>query len=242
MKEKYPNNPYNSEMDRVIGISHYYGDNYSSAVRYLTAFVENENSNIVSKDYYILGLSHYNLGNYPQAISSFNKSNPESQALEQSTYLYLGQAYLKTNDNYNALMAFQSASRLDADASAKEAATYNYAMLLHQNSVSAFGESVTVLENFVNTYPNSIYADKVNDALVDVYLTTKNYNTALQSIAKIRNPGRKILEAKQKIYYHLGTIEFTNNNYNAAIGYFTEAIGEGNYALNEKEQIGRAHV
>jgi tetratricopeptide (TPR) repeat protein len=148
----------------------------------------------------------------------------------------LGQAYLKQKDMNQALMAFQSASRLDFDMQAKEAATYNYAMLLHQNSVSAFGESVTVLENFLNTYPNSMYSDKVNDALVDVYLTTKNYDTALSSIAKIKNPGSKILEAKQKIFYYLGTVYFTNGNYNEAIDFFTRAISGGNYAVNEKNE------
>ena len=231
----YPNHAYNAEMERIIGLSYYYAENYPKAVEYLNRFTS-ENQSIDSKDYYILGLSYFNLQNYFNAASAFSKSNPQDNALGQSTYLYLGQSYLKLDDRNNALRSFESASRMNHDASAKEAALYNYAMLLHQNSVSGFGESVTVLENFVNTYPNSIYADKVNDALVDVYLTTKNYDTALNSIAKIRNPGRKILEAKQKIYYHLGTIEFTNNDYDEAIDYFTKAIEAGNYAINEKEQ------
>ncbi|MDR0541269.1 MAG: tetratricopeptide repeat protein, partial [Dysgonamonadaceae bacterium] len=85
-------------------------------------------------------------------------------------------------------------------------------------------------------YPKSIYADKVNDALIDVYLTTKNYETALASIAKIKNPGNKIREAAQKIYYYLGTVHFTNGNYDEAIQYFTKAIAAGNYAVNEKNE------
>ncbi|MCC8146226.1 MAG: tetratricopeptide repeat protein [Bacteroidales bacterium] len=233
--QQHPDHPYNPEMSRIVGIGYYFENNYPLAVQYLTSFIDSDEA-VASKDYYILGLSHYNLNNYPQAINYLSKSNPDNTVFGQSSYLYLGQAYLKTGDTRNALLAFESASRMDSDPAAKEAAMYNYAMLLHQNSVSAFGESVTVLENFVNTYPQSTYADKVNDALVDVYLTTKNYETALNSIAKIKNPGRKIQEAKQKIYYHLGTVEFTNNNYNQSINYFTRAIEGGNYANNEREQ------
>ena len=226
---------YNTEINRLVGLSYYREADYPKTVEYLTRYsgrAENPNP----EDLYVLGLAHYFQKNYPKAIENWNLSNPGNDAIGQNTNLYLGQAYLKQGNTNQALMAFQMASRLDFDPQAKEAALYNYAMLLHQNSVSAFGESVTVLENFLNTYPNSIYADKVNDALVDVYLTTKNYQTALASIAKIRNPGIKIREAQQKIYYYLGTVSFTNGEYNEAIQYFTQAIAAGNYAPEEKAE------
>jgi TolA-binding protein len=233
----YPgfNFDYNTEINRLVGLSYYQETDYPKAIEYLTRYTGRaENSN--PEDLYTLGLAHYFQKNYPKAIENWRLSNPGNDAFGQNTNLYLGHAYLKQGNTNQALMAFQTASRLDFDPKAKEAALYNYAMLLHQNSVSAFGESVTVLENFLNTYPNSIYADKVNDALVDVYLTTKNYDTALASIAKIKNPGSKIREAQQKIYYYLGTIAVTNGNYDEAISRFTQAIAAGNYAANEKAE------
>jgi TolA-binding protein len=233
--KEYPGNASNPEIERVVGSSYYYEENYAKAVQYLNAYIE-KGLPVNEKDYYIAGLSYYHLGDYDQAAEYLNKSNPANTLMGQSACLYLGQSYLQLGDKTNALRAFESASRMEFDASAKEAALYNYAMLLHQNSVSGFGESVTVLENFVNAYPHSIYAGKVNDALVDVYLTTKNYDVALLSIAKIKNPGRKISEAKQKIHYYLGTVEFANGGYSQALDYFTKAIASGDYALNEKEQ------
>ena len=226
---------YNTEINRIVGLSYYQETDYPKTAEYLSRYAGRaENPN--PEDLYVLGLAYYFQENYPKAIENWNLSNPQNDALGQNTNLYLGQAYLKQGNTNRALMAFQMASRLDFNPQAKEAALYNYAMLLHQNSVSAFGESVTVLENFINTYPNSIYADKVNDALIDVYLTTKNYQTALASIAKIKNPGNKIMQAKQKIYYYLGTVSFTNGNYDEAVRNFTQALNTGNYAPDEKNQ------
>jgi TolA-binding protein len=226
---------YNTEINRIVGLSYYREEDYPKTIEYLTRYTARA-VNPNPQDLYVLGLAYFYQANYAKAAENWNLSNPGNDALGQNTNLYLGQAYLKLGSANQALMAFQTASRLDFDPQAKEAALYNYAMLLHQNSVSAFGESVSVLENFLNTYPNSMYADKVNDALVDVYLTTKNYRTALASIAKIKNPGNKIRQAQQKIYYYLGTVSFTNNDYNEAIQYFTKAIAAGNYAPEEKAE------
>lgn len=231
----YPTNPLNAEMERVIGISYYYEEDYNRTVLYLKSYLDKAETP-ASKDFYVIGSAYYFLADYPNAIAYLNRSNHTDDELGQYTYLYLGQSYLKTGDKEKALRAFESASRMDYNPGIKESAMYNYAMLLHQTSVSVFGESVTVLENFLNTYPNSSYADQVNDALVEVYLTTKNYETALASINKIKNPGSKILAAKQKIYYYLGTVDFTNNHFDAAIDRFDSAIRMGNYAEAEKNK------
>ena len=45
----------------------------------------------------------------------------------------------------------------------KEHAAYNYALCIHETSYSAFGESVTVFEKFLNEFPNYPYADMVSN-------------------------------------------------------------------------------
>jgi len=226
---------YNDAIRRIIGLSYFETGDYTKTIEYLDPYLA-ERPYSDPKDYYLLGLAFYYHDNYEKAIYYLNSSNPGDDALGQNIYFVLGQTYLKQRETQKALMSFQSAARMDYDNEVKEAATYNYAMLLHQTSASGFGESVTVLEDFVNTFPNSIYADRVNDALIDVYLTTKNYETALESISKIKNPSDKIRIARQKIYYYLGTLNFSNINYNEAITNFTNAIAEGNYVTQERDE------
>ena len=126
-------------------------------------------------------------------------------------------------------MAFEQASTMDFDRSIREQALYNYALCIHETSYSPFAESVTVFERFLNEYPNSPYTDKVNDYLIEVYMNTKSYLAALKSIAKISHPGNRILEAKQKLLFRLGTQAFAQAAFENAIEYFSQSLLLGNY-------------
>jgi len=229
----YPQVNRSAELNRIIGISYFKESNYAAAGQYLLKYMESDNSPS-REDNYILGLSLFHNQSYNAAIKYLGESASLNDALGQSANLFLGQSFLKIDNPKNAMMAFEAASAVNFDPQIKEAAMYNYAILLYKSSTSAFGESITVLENFLNIFPNSIYADKISEYLVEVYLSTKNYDTALKSIERIKNPSRKILEAKQKIYYHSGMVQFINTQFETAVDYFSKAINLGNYAPEEK--------
>ena len=224
----YPDSPNNTEIYRILGNSYYHLGQEDRASRMLTRYVA-EAANPLRGDLYLLGVCSYNQGQYEKAIQNFGKTVGEDDALMQNAYLYLGQAYLKTNDKNNARMAFEAAATSHYDEQIREVALYNYALLIHETGFTGFGESVSIFEDFLNDFPNSQYADKVNDYLVETYLTTKNYEAALTSIQKIKQPSNKILEAKQSILFQLGTQAFTNIRMDEAIDYFTQAIQMGAY-------------
>lgn len=224
----YPKSENNIEVHRILGNSYYHLGNEDKAINHLSKYVSSAPTPLRG-DLYILGVCYFNKGNYNGAINSFGRTVRENDALSQNAYLYLGQAYLKQNDKNNARMAFEAAATASFDEQVREVALYNYALLIHETNFTGFGESVTIFEDFLNDFPNSKYADKVNDYLVEVYLTTKNYDAALSSIEKINRPSTKILEAKQDILFQLGTQAFTNVKLDDAIGYFTKAIELGTY-------------
>ncbi len=215
-----------SELYRMTGESYFYQGNIDKAVSYLTKYAEKDKSPLPGS-MYILGSSLYKNGDYPKAINYLKLATGKDEALNQSAFYYLGNSYIKTGNKKNALLAFESASKSSSNMQVKELSLYNYAMLIHETSYSPFNESVVVFEQFLNEFPESIYADKVSGYLSEVYLTAKNYPAALASIQKIKQPNSKILAAKQRILYQMGAQELINGQPEAAIPVLTDAIALG---------------
>lgn len=217
-----------AEMLRLIGESYYYMGNGSKAITNLREYISMTNRPTRSA-FYALGLSEYEAGDFKAAISSLSKCTSTNDVYAQTAYYYLALSYLKIGETGNARMAFEAASKMNFDQKVKEMAMYNYALTVYETAFSPFNESVTAFEDFLNTYPNSVYADQASSYLVDVYMTTKNYLGALQSIQKIAKPGAKILGAKQRILFYLGTEQVVNADYQKAIQLFTQSIDLGSY-------------
>lgn len=131
-------------------------------------------------------------------------------------------------------MAFEQAAASDANRQIKEQAAYNYALCLHETSYSAFGESVTAFEKFLNDFPTSPYAEKVSGYLIEVYMNTRSYEAALKSIDRIARPSARMLEAKQKILFQLGTQAFANADFEQALQYLNRSIALGQYNRQTK--------
>ena len=146
----------------------------------------------------------------------------------------MGLSYLQLAEKNKARMAFEQAAASNADMKIKEQAAYNYALCIHETSYSAFGESVTVFEKFLNEFPNSQYTEMVSNYLVEVYLNTRSYEAALKSIERIAHPGTRIMEAKQKILFQLGTQAFANASFEQAIDYFNQSVAIGQYNRQTK--------
>ena len=202
-----------------MGESYYHTAQYSKAVdafnQYI-AFAKEPSREAL----YLLGLSYYETNVYSQAAETLGRVVTVKDALTQNAYLHLGFSYLQLVEKNKARMAFEQASSSDYDLKVKEQALYNYALCIHETSYSAFGQSVKVFEHFLNEFPSSVYAEKVSDYLVEVYMNSKSYAAALKSIEKISRPSTRILEAKQNILFQLGTESFANADFKQAINYF----------------------
>lgn len=230
---KYQDCKESIELLRIAGEASYYLEDYTSAVKYLDLYVSN--SNCANRNtLYMLGMSYYNIGVYSKAVEQLSKTTTHSDELSQSAYYNMGLANLNMKAREMARMSFEQASNYSFNKKIKEKAMYNYALLIHETSYSPFAESVTVFEKFLNDFPSSVYTEKVNNYLVDVYFNTKSYDAALASIQKIKKPGTTILEAKQKILFQLGTQAFVNSDYDASLSLFEQSLSLGQYNKDVK--------
>ena len=225
-----------AELNRILGTAEYHFGKYHEAIKSFEQYLEhNAESATHRRDaLYMLGMSYYQCGVYSQVPAILGEVTTENDALSQNAYLHMGLAYLQLADKTKARMAFEQAAASNADPKIKEQAAYNYALCIHETSYSAFGESVTVFEKFLNEFPNSPYAEKVSNYLVEVYMNTRSYDAALKSIDRISHPSKAILEAKQKILFQLGTQSFANANFEQALQYLNQSITIGQYNRQTK--------
>ena len=219
------------EMKRIQGEARYGMKDYLQSVSSLEAYV-GEVAVPQRNALYKLGIGHYHMGAFSKAVEALGQTTMERDALSQNAYLHMGLAYLQLKERNQARMAFEQASISSEDKAVQEQALYNYALCIHETSYSPFAESVTVFERFLNEFSDSRYCERVNDYLVEVYMNTRSYDAALKSIAKIQRPGARIMEAKQKIYFRLGTQAFANADFINAKANFDRSLEIGRYSMD----------
>lgn len=227
--EAYPRQEKAIEMKRICGEACYGLKQYAAAIDYLSAYRSETEEHAERNSLYKLGMSFFYTGVYSEAAAALGEVTTVQDALAQNAYLHMGLAYLQLKDRNRARMAFEQASAMNYDRDIKEQAFYNYALCIHETSYSPFAESVMVFERFLNEFPNSTYTEKVNDYLIEVYMNTRSYMAALKSIAKISRPGSRILEAKQKLLFRLGTQAFAQAAFENAVEYFSQSLQLGRY-------------
>lgn len=231
----YPNSPNTAEVYRLLGNSYNRTGDLNRSISNYEKYLTLE-QNPLREDMYLLGTTYYGVGAYQKAAGALKHAASTDDALGQAAYLKLGQSYLKLNDDANAMLAFDAASRVKYSPEISEAGLYNYALLVHKTSLSVFDQSVTVFQRFLKEYPNSKYSSSVNGILASTFLSTKNYQAALNAINSIQGPDRQLLAAKQMILFQLGAEAFINSSYDKAMSDFNAAIMMGDYDKKAKNE------
>ena len=217
-----PDNKNNAEIYRIMGEIAYQKKDYASAITYLKNY-ERMFPQVLRNDMYLLGLSYYQTKDYANAVTYLSKATTLQDEMTENAYLHLGNAYVKLNDKTNARLAYESALRTKFNSSVREESLFNYALTTYETT-TAFGESIGAFEQFLSEFPNSKYVSQAHDYLASVFMTTKNYEAAYQSILKIKNPNARLVETKQYLLYQLGTEAFAQNNFPKSIEYFTLSL------------------
>ena len=191
------------ELHRLVGESYYQQGDDAQAKAHLQKYMATTEDPIVRTAAYAMGVIDYRQSDWNGTIESMNHVTSESDALTQSAYLYIGQSQLKKSQLNAAAMAFEKAASMNYDSNVRETAFYNYAISQSKGGRTPFDKSIDMFEQFLNEYPKSKYASKVEGYLVDAYLTTNDYEKALTSISHITSPSAKVLKAKQTVLYNL---------------------------------------
>jgi TolA-binding protein len=210
-----------SELNKIIGESLFNLKRYDEAIPYLKEY-KGKKGKWNNTDYYQLGYAYYKQNDFENAIAQFNKIVGGNDSVGQNAYYHLGESYLKTNLKQQALNAFKNASEMAFDAKIQEDATLNYAKLSYEIG-NSYQPVPDVLAGFIEKYPTSPAKAEVEGLLIDSYITSKNYQGALDLLEKNKSANR---EAYQKVTFYRGLELHTDGNYQAALSMFKKSIAE----------------
>ena len=219
---------YVAEAERIAGESLWREGKERQALEYLERYAASC-AHPQPSALYILGVEDFRTGKYERAIERLAPVTKEDNTIGQSAYLYIGQSYLKLDNNNAATVALEKACRLDYDKKVTEMALYNLAVARAQGGKVPFGSSVALFEEFLQRYPDSQYAPAVADYVVQGYMTDNNYQAALDAIEKIHRPDDKVLAAKQKVLYGLGMRQMQGGDPAKALVNLRQAAAMGRY-------------
>jgi len=201
------------EVARIIGESYYNLQRFGEAIPFLEKFRDGP-AYKGRNDHYQMGYAYYRSALYEKAIESFNLVTNEKDTLSQISSYHMGDCYLRLDNKKYARNAFKEASEQDFDTEVKEDALFSYAKLAYELSANPFNEAIRAFEAYLNDYPTSPRRDEAYSFLMDVYLTTKNYEAALIALDKMKNLDPKAQSAYQLCAYNRGAELFLNRRYN----------------------------
>ncbi|MCT8338459.1 tetratricopeptide repeat protein [Flavobacteriaceae bacterium TK19130] len=211
-----------SELSKIIGESYFNLEQYAEAIPYLKGY-KGRRGKWNNTDYYQLGYAYYKQGDYQQAINEFNKIIDGKNAVAQNAYYHLAESYLELGQKQQALNAFKNASEMDFSAEIREDAFLNYAKLSYEIGNSY--ESVpSVLLSFIETYPDNKNNEALQDLLIDSYITSKNYEAAIELLENNRRFENKL--AYQKVTFFRGLELYNEGNYSEAVSLFNKSLKE----------------
>lgn len=226
---------YRPELTRIAGECEYYTGNSDEAAEMLRQYFDlcsQMKIEAMRSAWYINGLIARENNNTEGIIANMSKVTEIPDAMTQSAYLYLGQAYAKLKNYSAASMAFEKSMNMDYDEQVQETAYFNYAVAQSKGARTPFGSAITNFEKFLNRYPNSAYTEQVEEFLIDAYIHGNDYQKAYESIGRINNPSEEVIRAKQYVTYNLGINAVNCNDDKEAIKYLTEAVEIGNKGNN----------
>lgn len=212
---------------RCIAISKYNLNRYDDAATDFDRLLAANNITLDRNDHFAAGFTYYRTQQYDKASDEFSKAvnDKKTDVMTQNSYYMIGDCYRRAQQYQLAIQSFKEAAKMDFNQDIKEDALFNYAKLQCQTSTAPFNNGIDALQEYINKYPHSSRSEETSAYLSKLYLSTKNYQAAINSIEKLSSKTPAILRAYQRCTY-FRALELSNN------GHDKEAIQMLNKSLS----------
>ncbi|MCL2246385.1 MAG: tetratricopeptide repeat protein [Lentimicrobiaceae bacterium] len=212
------------DIARCLALAFYEKESYNNADQYFQFYFTKTKDKIDRADYYAAGMANFKIENYRNAIDFLSKTTQVKDNMAQNAYYTIGDCYIRVEDWNLASQSFYEAYKMDFLPTVKEDALFNYGKIQFEKSSSSFNQAIKALEQYVNEYPKSLHSDEVEDYLSKIYLSTKNYQGAINSLEKIQHKSPTLLKSYQRCTYFRGLELINNKEYALAVKNFEKSL------------------
>ena len=210
-----------NQISQLMGQAYFELGNYKAALPLLVAYM-NRTEKVSKEALYQLGYTQYKVKQYEEAIQNFEQLNSLKDKLGQNALYNMADCYLKTGKKTAARQAFEKASRMNFDPNLQEDALINYAKLSYELGFDSEAISALQLVKLESDYHN-----EAQNLMSKVFLNTRDYDKALETLRKMPQQTQKIKETHQKVAYFRGLQIFNSSKYSKAIALFDESLKIG---------------
>ena len=214
------------ELYRTLALSYYNLKDFDNAESTFRPILNNDKVQLERNDYFAIGYTFYQNKKYDEAIKNLSQTTKQKPADEmtQNSYYLIADCYLQQKDYQAASQSFLQASKYNFIPDIQEDALYNHAKLQYETSSSPFNSAIKALEDYINKYPYSSRSQEANSYLASIYMSTKNYQSAINSLEKIDIKSPSLLMAYQRCT-HFRALEMINNrNYKDALKMLNKSL------------------
>lgn len=198
------------DIARSLGLAYYNLGKYSEGAPYFNYYIEKNKDKLDSNDCFAAGYTFYNVEEYKKAIEYLSQTSKGKTLTAQTSLYVIGDCYLHLGQLSLASQTFYEAYKLKINDDITEDALYNYAKLQFETSNQPFNSAIKALEEYITQYPYSTRSEEASSYLSKIYMSTKDYQGAINSLEKISSKNPLLLKAYQRCTY-FRTLELINN-------------------------------
>ncbi|MFZ8836260.1 MAG: tetratricopeptide repeat protein [Flavobacteriales bacterium] len=218
------NNRQRKGIVRLLGDALYRGQRFEEALPYLKeAYDEADRAERTVDFAYQMGSTYFYQGSYQEALDCFALVTRNQNQWSQIAHYQSASCFLALGEKQKARFAFKNAADLEDDPSIQEDALYNYAKLAYELTFNPFDEAIIAIEKYLETYPNSRKKDEANGFLLEVYMSSKDYDRAMLALERIDAKTPDVKKAYQLVAFNQGVELFRTGKYQEAQSFFQKS-------------------
>ena len=215
------------EIHQLIGQSLFEQKKYSEALPYLEYYAS-EKSSLKEEEFYQLGFTQYQTGQWEKAITSFKELANLNSLSGQNALFYLADCYLKTGDKLSAKSALALVKKQTYDLQIMEEATFNYGKLSYE--LNDPNEALIALQTIQE---NSPFYEESMKLIGVILLNTKNYQKAIEVLQGIPNKNNDLLQSFHQVLVYRALQLLQGGDSKNALQLFKEALNYPGTAVTQ---------